>query len=255
MRRRSAYAAIALAAAALVLLAALHVVSPEFDPSWRVVSEYADGSYGWVLTLMFACWAGSSWALAFAVSPQLRSRAGRAGLWILVVAGFGQMLAAAFDINQPLHGLSDLLGALGLPIAAMLVSIVLGREQPGLKRGKLLLVLANLTWISIAATVAGAAVLFVTFVHAGGHIPAGGKPLPLGTVLPSGVITFVGYANRLYVVVSCVWAMLLGLDLARSACAPPSNPGMMRRSPGRMPAAPVPEASPSLNKEFIRTCP
>lgn len=35
----------------LVCLAGLHVLSPEFDPSWRVVSEYALGRHGWVLSL------------------------------------------------------------------------------------------------------------------------------------------------------------------------------------------------------------
>jgi len=35
--------AIGASAAALMLLASLHVLSPEFDPSWRMVSEYANG--------------------------------------------------------------------------------------------------------------------------------------------------------------------------------------------------------------------
>jgi len=29
------------------MLASLHALSPEFDPSWRVVSEDANGKYGW----------------------------------------------------------------------------------------------------------------------------------------------------------------------------------------------------------------
>ena len=41
---------IAAAGACLLLLASLHVLSPEFDPSFRVVSEYANGQYGWVLS-------------------------------------------------------------------------------------------------------------------------------------------------------------------------------------------------------------
>jgi hypothetical protein len=40
--------AIAAAAAQVLLLASLHVLSPEFDPAWRVVSEYVNGGYGWV---------------------------------------------------------------------------------------------------------------------------------------------------------------------------------------------------------------
>ncbi len=51
--------AIAAAAGALILLALLHVVSPEFDPSWRMISEYANGRNGSILSLMFACWGRS----------------------------------------------------------------------------------------------------------------------------------------------------------------------------------------------------
>jgi len=45
----------------LLFLASLHVLSPEFDPSWRIVSEYALGNFGWVLSLMFVSWAVSWW--------------------------------------------------------------------------------------------------------------------------------------------------------------------------------------------------
>lgn len=40
----------------LALLTSLHVLSPEFDPSWRMVSEYAYGRHGAVLSLMFLAW-------------------------------------------------------------------------------------------------------------------------------------------------------------------------------------------------------
>lgn len=46
--------------ASLIFLVALHILSPEFDPSWRMVSEYALGNYSWVLSLMFGSWALSS---------------------------------------------------------------------------------------------------------------------------------------------------------------------------------------------------
>lgn len=208
MRRTFGLAAIVFSIVTLGLLAALHVLSPEFDPSWRVVSEYANGHYGWALTLMFACWAISSWALAYTIRPYAPTRFGRVGLWVLVVAGFGQALAAAFDINQPLHGLSDLLGALGLPVAAMLVTVSLVRAQPSLRGGKGMLWLANLTWVTMLGTIAGVVLLFLTFTHAGGHIPSDGKSLPIGTILPAGVVAVVGYANRLYVVVSCLWTIV-----------------------------------------------
>jgi hypothetical protein len=42
----AARVAIAGAGAVLLLLASLHVLSPEFDPARRVISEYAKGRYG-----------------------------------------------------------------------------------------------------------------------------------------------------------------------------------------------------------------
>jgi hypothetical protein len=47
----AAWLAIAASAATLLLLASLHFLSPEFDPSWRMVSEYAFGHFGPVLSL------------------------------------------------------------------------------------------------------------------------------------------------------------------------------------------------------------
>ena len=46
--------------ATISLLASLRVLSPEFSPSWRVVSEHAFGRYGCVLSLMFLSWGISS---------------------------------------------------------------------------------------------------------------------------------------------------------------------------------------------------
>ena len=72
LSRPAAEVAITAACAVLLLLGSLHLLSPEFDPSWRVVSEYANGRYAWVLSLMFAVWAISSWALAVALWPHVK---------------------------------------------------------------------------------------------------------------------------------------------------------------------------------------
>src|SRR5690348_2026098 len=91
---------IAAAAATLLLLASLHALSPEFDPSFRMVSEYALGHYGWVLSLMFLAWGISSWALAVALWSQVQTRAGKVGLWFLVIAGLGEAMASIYDIRH-----------------------------------------------------------------------------------------------------------------------------------------------------------
>jgi hypothetical protein len=195
--------AIAAAGAVLLLLASLHILSPVFDPSWRVVSEYANGHYGWVLSLMFASWAVSSWALAFAISSQVRTRAGKIGLVFLIAAGVGEAMASVFDINQPLHGLAGIIGIGSLPVAAMLISVRLGRTQQGLVAKKALLWTANLTWMSVVLFAATFALLIVTYTQAGGDMTAGAEV----KVLPPGVIALIGWANRLLIVVYCAWVM------------------------------------------------
>jgi hypothetical protein len=126
----AAWLAVMLAASTILLLASLHVLSPEFDPSWRVVSEYALGRYSWVLSLMFLSWGISSWALAAAIWSQVRTKSGVAGLWFLIIAGLGEAMASAFDIAHPLgHGIAGLLGVIGFPIAALLLSVALGRNE------------------------------------------------------------------------------------------------------------------------------
>jgi hypothetical protein len=215
-RRKAARAAFVLAAIVLVLLATLRVLSPEFDPSWRLVSEYANGHDGWVLSLMFACWALSTWALAYAIRSQLATTAGKIGWWFLAAAGLGEALAAVFDINMPMHAVAGLLGVAGLPIAALTISITLVRNPAWSHAGKQLLVMANLTWIVLLLMVASLPLMFFTYVHATGRIPANRGMVPLGTILPHGVIALVGYFNRLLVVVYCAWAMVAAWHAAKS---------------------------------------
>jgi Protein of unknown function (DUF998) len=141
--------------AALVCLAGLHVLSPEFDPSWRVVSEYALGRHGWALSLMFLAWAISSWGLAIAIRSQLKTIGGQVGLVFLVAAGAGEAMASVFDLRQPApHNLAAAIAIPSLPIAATLISVCLGRTQLWLPAKRAVLWAANLTWFSLAVMVA-----------------------------------------------------------------------------------------------------
>lgn len=228
MRHAAAWLTIVASVSALALLVALHALSPEFDPSWRVVSEYANGHYGWVLASMFIALAVSSWALTYALCPILKGVAGRVGLGFLIAAGVGEALAAAFDINHPLHGLAGLLGAAGLPVAAMLITVSVRRSQRSFGAEKIVLWLANLNWILVLTLIASLVLLFVTFTRAGGHVPTGGGTLPIGTKLPTGAIALVGYVNRLMVLVNCAWMML-----AASRLGMKTSTAMIAESPSK----------------------
>lgn len=189
--------------AALLSLASLHVLSPEFDPSWRMVSEYANGHFGWVLSVMFVTWGVSTLALVVAIRSEARTKPIKIGLVILTLAGIGEAMAAPFDINHDaLHGLAGALGVGGLPIAAMLISVGLGRTAAWAPARRCLLWMANLTWVSVVLLAATFVVMIVTFSQA-----PGGLPTHPPKVLPHSVIGLVGWANRLLVVLYCAWAI------------------------------------------------
>lgn len=167
-----------------------------------MVSEYANGRHGWVLSLMFVSWALSSWALAFAIWPHIKTAAGKIGLAFLIAAGVGEAMASVFDITHPLHSVAALIGIPSLAIAAMLTSMSLGRAKAWHPAKRVLLWTANLTWISLAVMAASFALLIFTYTWAGGDMSAG-----VITTLPPGVIAVVGWANRLLVLAYCVWVM------------------------------------------------
>ena len=187
-----------------VLLVSLHYLSPEFNNAWRMVSEYANGQYAWVLSLMFFLWGAGSWALAYELLPHLQTTMGKIGLIFLVLAGIGEAMAAVFDINHKLHSVSALIGIPSLAIAAMLISITLVRTESWSLARTSLLWTANLTWVSILLMVIAFAVMMATYAQAGGDMSASAEVV---TTLPKGVIALVGWANRFLIVVYCSWVM------------------------------------------------
>jgi hypothetical protein len=170
-----------------------------------MVSEYALGRYGWVLSLFFLSWGISSWAVAVALWPHVPTRAGRLGVWLLVIAGLGEALASIFDITHDVgHTIAGLLGMGGFPIAAVLLTVSLGHAPAWHRVKRPLLWLAHLSWISIVLLVGTLVLMTVQVARAyGGQLP---QHAP--TRLPAGVLGFDGWADRLFVLLSCVWVLI-----------------------------------------------
>lgn len=205
--------AILATAAAIVLLAALHILSPEFSPSWRMISEYAFGHYAWVLSLMFLCLGSGTWALAIAIWSQVHTRSGRVGLWFLIISGAGGAMASVFDVTHPIgHGVAGLLGVIGFPIAALLLSFSLGRNEAWCSARRPLLWIANLSWISVVLLVITLAIMTVQMARLnGGHLP---QHAPKS--LPVGVLALDGWADRLIVLSNCAWVLLAAWHAIRA---------------------------------------
>ena len=141
MSLRAAQVSFAAAAAFVVLLAALHVLKPELDPSWRMGSEYAIGDYGWVMRIAFFSMALSCAALFAALHSEIETIGGRIALGLLLVVAAALVVGGIFVVDpvttKPedmtthgmLHSLAGAIFVLSLPIAGVLVSRSLGRRQ------------------------------------------------------------------------------------------------------------------------------
>jgi hypothetical protein len=190
------------AATFVVLLAALHFIKPELDPSWHFISEYAIGEYGWIMVLAFLSLALSYVSLFVAIRSQLRTIAGRIGLVLLVVSALGLIIAAIFTTDPitasedavttegTLHNLGGTLG-IAMPFAAGLIGWKLARN-PAWSSARRPLLWA--TGLALVAFVVSFVFLSVMVSQSGGKF---------------GPDVLVGWPNRFEVVAYSVWLMVV----------------------------------------------
>ncbi len=204
---------IAMGITVILLLAALHLLSPEFDPTWRVISEYALGQFGWVLSLMFIAGAFNAWLLAYSLRNEITTKWGKVGLGFLIASGAGSAMASVFEIPHPMHNLAGLIGVLCLPIAAMLISVHLTKIPEWVKSKTLIMWTANLTWIGLVIFVISMVILMTTYTQSGGDMNV--KPDAVEKVLPKGTIAFNGITNRVLVLLTPLWTITVARQVIR----------------------------------------
>ena len=198
----------AAAATFVVLLAALHFIKPELDPSWHFISEYAIGDYGWVMVLAFLSLALGYVSLFVAIRPYLRTIVGRIGLALLLVSAFGLTIAAIFTTDPitvsedavttegTLHNVGGTLG-IAMPFAAGLVGWSLARNQAWSSARRPLL------WATGLALVA----FVVSFISLGVMLSQNDGKF--------GPEVLVGWPNRVEVVAYSVWLMAVAWQAVR----------------------------------------
>jgi Protein of unknown function (DUF998) len=140
------------AAFALVTLALLHPLRPDLSPPAHMISEYAVGPWGWVMTLCFAAFATSSGSVLVLGWSRVKAL-GRVGLVFLAFATIGLALAVVFPIDPTatsqetmslsgrMHGVGFMVGVPGQLFAVLLLTIAL--RKPALT------VLAAGVWMSL----------------------------------------------------------------------------------------------------------
>jgi hypothetical protein len=160
---------------------------------------------GWVLCLMFIAYGASSLAPAIAIRSHLRTRRDHVGLALLVVSGIGQASAAEFDLNQAvLHELAGVVGILCLPLAAILISPSLAATEHSDRANRLILLAANLTWMSVVHWTASFVLMIATFLHSLSGLPASPP-----AELPAAVIAVVGWTSCAMVLSAWCWVAMV----------------------------------------------
>jgi Protein of unknown function (DUF998) len=225
---------VVLAAAALflLLLAALHALEPEFDPSWHMISDYELGRFGAVMALALASLAVGSASLGVALRPHVHTVAGSIGLGCLLVCSVAQLGGGIFTTDPitatrdqltthgTLHGLSALVGIPGMALAALLLSRSLASDAAWARVRVRLVGAAGLLWLSMAVFGVSVALL----------LPRGG-----GTFGPEVVV---GWQNRLMMVAYCAWIVAVAWRMTAASpvsrvMAGRAEPAGLAFTPGR----------------------
>lgn len=200
-----ALATIVCGIASLLCLLTLHFVSPEFKPSWRMISEYALGKHKWLITSFFLLWGISSLLLAVLLWDSVTGIWARAGLIMLLISAVGEIMGGLFDVKHKLHGMAFALGVPTLPLAALLISYSLARTEGWNVCKSLLVNSAHATWISLVLMSLAMGVMMAGFKKAG--IPMNKDSVPPEKV-PEGVIALAGYANRFLILCYVGWLLV-----------------------------------------------
>lgn len=207
MKRPNFISRIAIGSAGISLLSifSLHFLSSEIDPTWHMVSEYAYGQYGWVLSLFFISWAISYWATGFALAPLSKSWIYRVGIFLVFISGLGAIMGGLFDVRHNLHGLAFLLGVPFVPIVAPFITRYL-QHKYNLQNNYAIL-FSHATWASFILM----AITMYLYISQMQKIGALSSTPQLLTSLPEGVTSVIGYANRLLVVSYLGWLIAINL--------------------------------------------
>ena len=193
----------------LVILFLLHFLESDFDPSWRMISEYELGRYGWLMRLAFFCWGSSVLSLLIAIWPALQTMSGKIGRWWLLLIGgalFGAGIFITNAITDPatstensLHTLCGAFVILTFPIASALVASSLARNKDWTAPRRHLFWGELLVWLG----------MFVFF----GSISVSKAINPsAGRVGPE---VYLGWPNKFMVVAYHIWLIIIGLDVKR----------------------------------------
>ena len=86
----------------IVLLAMLHLIKPDIEPSWNFISEYQVGQFGWLMSLAFVSLASSCLFLSIALWKEV-NLVGKIGIVMILLSSAGMFIAAIFKTDASQH--------------------------------------------------------------------------------------------------------------------------------------------------------
>ena len=199
----SAYTSITFASIFLFILLLLHFLKRELDPSWRMISEYEIGRFGWMMRLAFFSWGASVLALLITIWPYLQPISGSISRWwfiFIVIALFGAGIFKTDPITDDtrslvntIHKLCGMIVILTFPIAATLaVRSLLYNPLWSAYQGLLIFGII-LAWIGLVA-------YFTTIIISRIKDPQAGAV--------GGPHVYMGWPNRFNVVTYILWIII-----------------------------------------------
>lgn len=182
----------------LALLGTIHIIKPEIDPSWRVISEYEIGRFGWLMQIAFFFLAAASLSLFIALKSHLKSLTGRIGLVLLLITVVGVTMGALFvsdPITTPrdeftqtgnLHNVGGVLSVLVFPFVATFITLALSRIKTFKSIRLILILLLTFVWVSV--------LMFYTIYYIAGE---------------TGPNTLIGWPNRVFIFFYSMWLIVV----------------------------------------------
>ncbi|BCW68410.1 hypothetical protein NicSoilB4_31730 [Arthrobacter sp. NicSoilB4] len=141
-------------AVSILLVVALHKLEPEFDPSWRMLSEYSLGKYGVLMRMAFILGGTAVAASGVALWPPAGFLA--VGLPVVALGPIGAVFVDTDPITTPrpeitgrskVHAGLGSLFILGFPFAATCAGIGAATHSPA---GQILAWAAIIPWAGLA---------------------------------------------------------------------------------------------------------
>lgn len=198
-------AAIVFALLFILTLAVLHFLKPEFDPKWRMISEYEIGKYGYLMQGAFWVWAASLLTFAIAAWHFIGSASGIIGwVWLLVIVlalvGAGIYKTNAITDNSTsrdntLHTLCGSVVILTFPIASTLVANALLKSPFWEPYTLAVFNFTLLNWLGMLG-------FFGSIIWSRKKDPSAGRVGPK---------VLLGWPNRIMVVLYNVWVIVLAV--------------------------------------------